>query len=385
MQTDAVQQKGATKTPKLLAVLLGTALAAGCGGPAALLHDVLDEAEERVQFVLDSYEDTEDAMNEAAAMELPPCPAWYEPPPLSGDAPYEEMFERPTELPTGREETRLRRTHRTVCEEGETVLQNIPAAREELQRQLEDYAEYADALRDFIDDDMSDDDVERLSAEVEAVDAARTGDEDTLERRYSLMNDRLLALSPLVREMALEARRPGARVRPGQIPDPERHDTAEELRELLEPWTAVTAAHAEARAFLTTAADYRRRIYEGPNAPDPDETAGDWNPPTGTWEGEYAQVGGFSFGGIRTSRVRITIDADGGVASDYPDSNCGGALQLNSTSGAFDRVTEYRESLTTGERNCENGGTVTLERTWENRMRFSWRGRQSYAGNLTRE
>ena len=385
LRIETVRLKDGSKTLEVLAVLLGVALAAGCGGPAAVLHDVLDEAEERVDLVLDSYDDTEDELNEAAAMELPPCPTEYEPPPLSEvPPPYEDIVERPAELPDPAELNSTLSTHRTMCREGGTALQALPELREAQRPPLEDFSDYADAIRSFIDDDMTDEQVETLSAEVDAVARARPDAEDTLELRYERLAERIIALSPLVREMAQGARRPGARVNPGLIPHPE---AGESLAELLEPWTTVIEAHAEARAFFEVRNDYRRRIYEGPDAEDPDLAAADWNSPTGVWSGEYAALRRFTGRRAQPDRVRITFQADGATVSDYPDSNCGGSLQLTSTSGAFGRVTQYRETLNTGRRACIDNGTVTLERTGEDRMRFHWTapGYGESAGNLTRQ
>ena len=377
----AVRQKNVTKAPELLAVLLGTALAVACGGPAAVLHDVLDEAEERVDLVLESYDDTEGEMNEVAAMELPACPTEYEPPPLSeGPPPYEDVVERSAELPDAAELNGIRSTHETVCRGGGAALRAIPGMREQLQPQLEDFSDYAEALRNFIDDDMTDEDIESLSAEVDAVARARPEEDDTLQLRYERLNDRVIELSPLVREMARGARRPGARVRPGFIPDPE---AGESLAEILEPWTTVIEAHGEARAFFEVWNDYRRRIYEGPDAEDPDEAAADWSPPTGVWNGEYARSRRLSARGDPARRIRVTFQAEGALDFHWLEDNCGALHQLTSTSGAFGRVTQYRE--TSG--SCVYNGTVTLERTGEDRMRVRWTapGYGNYAGNLTRQ
>ena len=380
-KNDAVGRSDMPRTPDLLAVLLGATLAAACGGPTAVLHDVLDEAEERVDLVLESYEDTEDEMNEAVAMELPPCPTEYEPPPLSeGPPPYEDLVARPAELPAAAELNSIRSTHATMCRGGEAALRAIPGLREQMQLQLEDFADYADALRDFIDDDMTDEDIETLSAEVDAVARARPDEDDTLQLRYQRLNNRVIELSPLVREMARGARRPGAGVRPGLIPHPE---AGESLAELLEPWTTVTEAHAEAQAFFAVWNDYRRRIYEGPDAEDPDQAAADWGSLTGVWSGEYARAGRYSASGTPRG-VRITFQADGAIDLHWINDNCGALYQLTSTSGAFGRVTQYRE--TTG--SCVyNGAIMTLERTGEDRMRFHWTapGYGAYAGNLTRQ
>ena len=380
-KNNAVRRSDLPKSAVWPVVLLTAALAAGCGGSAGVLHDVLDEAEERVDLVLESNEDTEDEMNEAAAMELPPCPTEYEPPPLSAGAPpYEGLVERPAELPAAAELNSIRSTHATMCRGGEASLRAIPRLREQMQLQLGDFSDYADALRDFIDDDMTDEDIETLSAEVDAVARARPDEDDTLQLRYQRLNDRVIELSPLVREMARGARRPGAGVRPGLIPHP---DAGESLTEILEPWTTVINAHAEAQAFFAVWNDYRRRVYEGPDAEDPDQAAADWGPLTGVWSGDYARAGRYSRS--ETPRgVRITFRADGGVDLHWINDNCGALYQLTSTSGAFGRVTEYPE--TTG--SCVyNGAVMTLERTGEDRMRFGWTAPRygAYAGNLTRQ
>ena len=66
-------------------------------------------------------------MNEAAALELPPCPTEYEPPPLSeGPPPYEDVVERPAELPDTAEQNGILSTHGAVCREGGTALRALP-------------------------------------------------------------------------------------------------------------------------------------------------------------------------------------------------------------------------------------------------------------------
>lgn len=378
---EAVRRRVVPKTSGLPAVLVAAAIAAACGGPAAVLHDVLDEAEDRVDFVLDVFDDTEDEMNEAAATELPPCPAEYEPPPLwEGPPPYEDAVERPADLPDPADQNDILSTHRAACRDSGPLLLAMPGVRDQLRPQLEDFSDFAEAMRNSIDDDMTDEQIETLSAEVDAVARARPDAEDTLQLRYERLLDRMLELSPLVREMARGARRPGAFVNPGAIPYPEAGD---DLAEFTEPWTAVMETHAEAQAFFEVWNNYRRRIYEGPDTEDPDEAAADWTPLTGVWTGEYARSR--TFGRENPDRVRITFEADGTAISYYPDSNCGGALELTSTSGAFGRVTQYRETLNRGRGRCVDNGTVTLDRTGEDRLRFHWTGFGESAGNLTRQ
>ena len=380
-KNDAGRRSDMPKSPAWPVVLLTAALAAGCGGSAAVLHDVLDEAEDRVDLVLENYDDTEDEMNEAASMELPPCPTEYEPPPLSeGPPPYEDVVEKPAELPDPAELNSILSTHQTVCREGGATLRAIPGIREQLQPQLDDFSDYADAIRSFIDDDMTEEDIESLSGEVDAVARARPDEDDTLQLRYQRLSERIIELSPLVREMARSARRPGARVAPGVIPDSE---AGERLAQILEPWTVVIEAHAEARAFFEVWNDYRRRIYEGPDAEDPDEAAADWSPPTGVWNGEYARTWRSSFTRGSVERIRITFQAEGALDVHWVEEDCSTLHEQTSTSGAFGRVTQYRE--TSG--SCTYNGTLTLDRTGEDKMRMLWAAPRygAYAGNLTQQ
>ena len=149
----------------MLAVLLAAALAAGCGGPATVLHDILDEAETRVELILESFDDTEEEMTEAIATELPPCPAVYEPPPLAQQPPYASVVERPADLQKAAQDNEVVSTYEAICEIADASLETIPGIRDRLRPQLEDFSDYADTMRSFIDDDMEDDDIETLSAE----------------------------------------------------------------------------------------------------------------------------------------------------------------------------------------------------------------------------
>lgn len=371
-KNDVVRRSDMLKTPELPAVLFGAALAAACGGPAAVLHDVLDEAEGRVDFVLEEFEDTADEMDAAAEAELPPCPTEYEPPVLSDPPPFLDVVERPAGVPVPADENEVLSMHRVVCRDSARSLRALPGLRDEALPRLEDFAAYVDALRGFISDDMADEDIERLGGELEAIAAARPAGEDTLQLRYERLHGRLAELSPLVAEMALVVRRPGARVAPGRFLDP---DNPEELAESLAPWRLIIENHEKARAFFEVWNDYRRRIYEGPDAEDPEEAAAGWGPPTGVWTGLYVDTSRFSAG--TPLRVRVAFEPGGEVVSRYLDSNCGGPLELISASGASGRIMEYNE------RGCTVPAVVVLERTAEDRMRFRY-GRR-YAGNLARE
>ena len=374
--------------PELLAVLLAAALAAACGGRGGVLHDVLDEAEERVNLLLEGFEDAEDEMNEAVAMELLPCPDEYEPPRHADEPPpFMDVVDRPAEISEADEAVHLRgrrhdamsiltMSHKRVCLSAQNSLDALPRTREQIQRGLEGFSGYADAVRDFINEDMSDEDIESLSAEVNAIaPEARPDDDDPLQLRYDRLIDRVFELSPLVRAMG--GTWPGAQVQPGVIPP-----DSENRTRLIEAWTGIIEAHAAARAFVKVWNDYHRRIYEGPDARDPDEAAADWDPGlTGIWNGEYRDYR------RRDWSVQITFEAVGTIVANYPDWGCEGQLELTSTSGAFGRITQYREY------GCRSpNATVTLERTAADRMRFHWTGRDrlgslagSYAGNLRRQ
>ena len=250
------------KPPPLLPVLLTAALAAACGGPAATLHDVLDEAEDRVNHVLAAFEETEGEMNEVIGAELPACPPHYEPPPLStGPPPYEDVVERPAQLGDPAEERNLVRTHARHCRESGNSLQRLQTVRQQLRGAYEGFAGHAQAMRDFIDDDMTNEQLETLSAEVEAVAAARPDEEDTLQQRYERLNGWIIQRSPLVREMALVA----GLLMP-VLPKAEQLDGL--VAEFVGEWTTILDNHTAARAFFRMRNDYRRSTYEGPDAVD---------------------------------------------------------------------------------------------------------------------
>ena len=384
-ENDTVQRAHKPTAWRLLGILCAAVFTAACGGPAGALHDVLDEAQDRVETVLDIFEDTDEAMTAALATELPPCPAQYQPPVLlQNEPPYGDVVETPTAL-ADVDQAEMLLIHRQACAGAAAVLQERGRYRELSRPLLEDFAGYADAMRDFIDDDMSDDDVEQLSAELDAIIEARADDIDTLELRYERLHDRLVDLSPLVREMAHGTDRPASRVNPGGLAD---MSVRENFEAAAEPWAEIFEAHAAARAFFAIWNDYTRRIYEGPDAEDPDEAAVNWGLITGIWTGEYVQVRqDYNSDGYRVSvgetprRIRLTLDANGEGTSEYIDSNCGGPLELVQRSGASDRITQYDD------RGCSGRAVLTLERTAENRIRIEYAGGMSgrYRGEVTRQ
>jgi hypothetical protein len=74
-----------------------------------------------------------------------------------------------------------------------------------------------------------------------------------------------------------------------------------------------------------------------------------------TWTGLglQADAGGAS----ETWTIRLTLNADGSLAIDYPSLGCGGTLTRLRSNGD---VTEYRETLTYGANKCVNNGTVGM-------------------------
>ena len=366
---EAGRRNWAFEPPPLLAVLFAPALAVACGGPAAPLYDVLDEAQERVDHVLAALDDTEDEMNEATGAELPPCPSHYEPPPLStGQAPYEDVVERPAELGDPVEERELVNRHARHCRESGRSLQGLQNTRQQLRSAYEGFADYAQAMGDFIADDMTSEQIGTLSAEIEAVAAARPDEEDTLRQRYERLNDWIIGRSPLVREMSLVATRRGSRFMPAMLPAAE--DIEGLVPNIVGEWTTIIENHTEARNFFRIRNDYRRRIYEGPDAVDPDEAAADWTPLAGVWTGEYANTrlaGGWS----TPTAVEITFDSNGDGATISVPGYCRESLQLTSRTEAFGRVTEY--DLTGG--GCRIPSPVILDRTAEDKLRLYWNQR----------
>ena len=136
-------------------------------------------------------------MREAAGLELEPCPAVYEPPPMSSEPPpYRDAVERPAELPDPADESDALSQHRAVCAVPGATLRGIPQARERVVPMFEDFLAYVDVLRDVVDNELSEENVESLSAEIDAVVRARPADEDTLQLRYERLAERLVVLSP---------------------------------------------------------------------------------------------------------------------------------------------------------------------------------------------
>ena len=383
-KTKAVRRKSATKTPKLLAVLLGTALAAACGGPASELRGVVDEARERVGALLDAYDrsgDPEERTAEAlAAME--PCPADYELPPMhtSGPPPYEGEIERPASLPAAPDAERWALLdHRNNCQIGESVLRRIPREMAGMREALEDYPDYADALERGIGA-LTADEAAEIAAAVREV--ASDNDDDTLRARYTAVNVGVGGAVAEVREMRLAARFRGTGVNPGGIP---RDPDALEAR--AKPWTRIIETRTRAVEFIVARNDFQRRLYEGPDAQDPDLAAPGWDPPTGRWTGRYRRL---SLSAETPQDIEITIRADGGASVEYPaersQDRCRGELEDGEPSGTAGRTVTYQERITSGR--CTTDAEVVLERTGPDRMRYRWRRpgftTYSWVGELTR-
>ena len=377
-KNNAVRWSHMLKAPGLLAVLVAAALTAGCGGPATVLHAVVDEAEERGETILDGLIENQAELAEAMEIEIPPCPEEYAPPPLSGrTGAYVDAVERPASLGDDSELGETLRTHRGVCEGKDLMLPTYQRMTVEMIPQLEDFPAYADAMRDFIDNEMTSEDVASLSAEIEAIAEARPAEEDTFGLRYDRLNRRIRESSPLVREM-VRARRQGTQVRPGNFPAP----GSEELADMIRPWIELMNVVEDANVFLTTWNDYQRHIHEGPDSENPEEAAGGWNAPTGVWTGEYNHTR--SAAGRSPMEIRVTLAEDGTAELYWLYEDCGANFELTSTSGAANRLQEYQEA--TGGNCTRRNAQMSLHRTGENKMRFFWSGNfMQLGGNLTRD
>ena len=370
-----------TLTTALPAVLAGL-LAAACSGPASELRGVVHEARDRVDALLDAYDragDPEERAAEALAA-LEPCPAEYERPPMhtSGPPPFEGEVERPSSLPAPEDEADELREHRGNCRTGERVLGEVPRQMARMRAGLEDYAYYADALERGIGA-MSTDQAAQIAAEVH--EAASDGADDTLGARYAAVDRGVQRAAAEVREMYLAAGFAGTRLSPDRIPrDPDA------LEALAEPWTRIIEERARAAEFLAAWNGYQRRLYEGPDAEDPDLAAPRWDPPTGRWTGRYRNLD--ILYDTTPQDFEITIRPDGGASVEYladrPRDRCRGELEDGEPSGAGARTVTYRERITGG--TCSSGAEIVLERTGRDRMRYrSSSGYRGHAGELTRE
>ena len=363
----------------LPAVLAGL-VAAACGGPASELRDVVDEARDRVERLLDAYNragDPEERTSEALAA-LRRCPPEYEQPPLhtSGPPPFEGEVDRPASLPAPEAEEEALYEHQENCVMGENRVRQVPRRMERTRTALEAYSDYADILDRAIGA-LSPELAEEISIQVNT--APSDDDEDPFGARYRafIRGMQLAAAETRSTIMAGVFTRTGAN--PESIPT-----DAAALEELAEPWPTMLAERARAVDFFTVRNDFQRRLYEGPDAEDPDVAAPGWDPPTGRWTGRYRDIGALSRDGEWD--VAITIRTDGGTSIAYPDvgarQSCSGELVDAEPSGTAGRTVTYREQITDGP--CGTDASVVLERTGLNRMRYRWSSGQYYGGELTR-
>ena len=95
---------------------------------------------------------------------------------------------------------------------------------------------------------------------------------------------------------------------------------------------------------------------------------------SGIWSGIGTQEG-------LSWTVEVTL-GDQAASSRYPTLQCGG--ELDPISASATRL-EYLERITFGLSRCVSGGTIVLERTSEEELRYTWRSGALFAtGNLTR-
>ena len=416
LQLETTTSRNTATILKILCTLVAAGIAASCGGPHAVLHDVIDDAEERVELLLSAYDETDDELEEATSMELHLCPGYNRPPLHDGLPAYENEVEAPEILVQERLAGRhnmiglssaLRRRART-CADANSALKELPERRQRQRTRYEDFFVLMDETRELINNFMTNEEAAEAAASLEAIDAARADEDDTLQNRFNRLNNSLMeamfttldqidsaradgddrlqnrlglddALVKMAEERVLGAiigganSRPGLSVNPGRIPDPE---AGGDLDPLIRPWLTIIEEHEEAADFVKIANHYRRRIYEGPDVPDPDDNAAGWEPVTGTWNGELGYLlTSRTFPRERRYPAQITFQADGSAITEYPILECTGSLELSSTGGAHGRTKNYRQIVNTEGRNCRTDRTVMLERVEENTIWFSWWGR----------
>ena len=238
--------------------------AAACGGgPSGTLHDLIDQAGENAEVALEDLENARAEIEEATSGEgLPPCADEYRRPEgMHWQPRYADRVPVPEGVDTrrGSVETVI---HRVTCRDNTPVrLRRVRGLYELTVRSLIEFDAHADTMRDAIDR-MDGADVETVAEEIEAIAAARP-DEDTFRRRFERLKQRLGESSPLVREVRLNVERSGDVMFAMPVSADEAPNVAEEVLSEVE---GHMEKHEVARRYLQARYDYRRQIYEGPDA-----------------------------------------------------------------------------------------------------------------------
>ena len=252
-----------TRTLAASGVVTGFLAAACGGGPAGMLYDLIAEGSENAEVALENLENARGEIEEATSGEdLPPCADEYRRPEGMHWRPrYADRVPVPEGIDTAPSSLEAV-LHRGTCRENTPArLGRVRTLYELTVSSLTQFDGHADTMRDAIDR-MDDADVEALAEEIEAI-AAASPDEDTFRRRFERLKRRLRESSPLVREVLLNVERS----RDVMFAMPVSADEAPNLaEELLSEVEGHMEEHEVARRYLQDRYDYRRQIYEGPDA-----------------------------------------------------------------------------------------------------------------------
>lgn len=239
-------------------------LAAACGGgPAGMLYDLIAEGSENAEVGLENLENARGEIEEATSGEdLPPCADEYRRPEgMHWQPRYTDRVPVPEGIDTGPSSLEAV-LHRVTCRENTPArLGQARTVYELMVSSLTEFDAHADTMREAIDR-MDDADVEALAEEIEAI-AAASPDEDTFERRFERLKERLRESSPLVREVGLNVERNRDVMFAFPVPADQAQNIAEEVLSEVE---GHMEEHEVARRYLQDRYDYRRQIYEGPDA-----------------------------------------------------------------------------------------------------------------------
>lgn len=259
-----------------LAITIAIMLAVGCGGGAGTIHGTIDDAADRIDESLAALEDAREEIDEAMLEAGEPCAEPYERPRSSPR--FRDQFPMPEALEGG---GNLRTQYNLFCQRAEQELAMLRAGFDMTVEMLERFERHADAMHDVVSDELSAEDLESISAEVQAITDARP-DEDTVQRRYQIVEDRLLATSPYLREtLNVAAEQQVIPAIMGGRWGRERQATSDDLtttfrlhlnsdaERIAEDMTKIRDfldEYEAAREYRRVDNEYQRNIHEGPDA-----------------------------------------------------------------------------------------------------------------------
>ena len=238
-------------------LVLATGLAAGCGGPAGMLHDTLDDAAAVGAETVDAIKAGQADFHETISQEIEPCADLYRVPENLGRRPrFQQQVPRPEALEVGDQFV-----HDRNCSTIDRQLSRLRESYDNTIRILQGFEADVEAMHTVVSDELSDAEIESITEDLEVIAAARP-DEDTLHRRYDSLLTSLIETSPYLREVSVVATDDERIFGPLTGPDAGSqmvHDAMLRIDEIIDE-------HAEAREYRAIANEYARAIYEGPDA-----------------------------------------------------------------------------------------------------------------------